>query len=577
LTVYYIIPMLNHKLLFCAPLFSLLLTSCGNHSLSDILACTDTDCFFEEKDLISRTGWLQSRENLSNIPQDVSVSNVSSGGLPSSVSDLENRFPPIGDQGQYGTCVAWAAGYNLKTALNGIEKGWNSTELSRTTNQTSPKDLWFTIPSAEKGSNCNGTNFEAALDALIAKGASNLSSVPYTSMGSCSGTSNGNANNKLANYRKIAYNYSLAGGSGSLGLTEDNLKSYLAQGRPILFGAKLGDRFMRWNNASVLSSDTYNDPNMQHAYHAMVLVGYDNSKNAFKVRNSWGSSWGDRGSIWVDYDFFLRNFMFVSFVAQNPTTSVENEVKEDQLIEGYDLSVSDAEDFQDPEDNTPRKRAFYYDVYNSGTRTILASQRWRVFYMYYNAFNADDLEIIYEDYYTDEFGKIGYEDCNYLCGDYSKSNAISGGIWNNMDVKPGKKAGEDVFGSDGFYIPYTMPQINGKYYLVIYADAHDEIKEGNEDNNFYFIGAEGGKPLEFVNGVIKNGIIQNKPAHVSAKKAGKAPATSVQAMGGSANAYTPAEIKTMVLRNKKNGVLAKKIAEYRESVEKPIKKRWSNK
>jgi len=546
--------MLNRKFIFFAPLFSLLLASCGEHSLIDFLTCTDTDCPFDGDSPVARTGWLANRENLNNIPQDISVSNASSGSLPSSVT-LENRFPPIGNQGQYGTCVAWAAGYNLKTALNAIENGWSSTELARTVNQTSPKDLWFIIDNSQKNANCNGTNFESALDALIAKGAENLSTVPYTGMGNCSGTSSGNANNKLSNYRKIAYNYALAGSSGASGLTKENIKGYLAQGRPILFGAKLGDRFMRWNSSSIISSDTYNDPNMQHAYHAMVLVGYDDSKEAFKVRNSWGDTWGDRGSIWVDYDFFLRNFMFVAFVAQNPPTQVRDEVSQDQLLTGYDLLASSATDVPNPEGASLRARKFRYEVYNSGTNPILASQRWSVLYMYYNAFNANEYDIILEDYYTDEYG-----------GDPGDWGDLPSGFWNNMDFQPGKQAG------DGFVIHYTMPAtLTGKYFLVVYADAYDAIRESNEDNNFYFIGTDGGKPLDLVNGVIQNNLTSSL-AKTSVKKS----ANSVQEMGGNANAYTPEEIRALVSQSKKSGALGKKIAEYRENNEKLIKLRKDN-
>ncbi|MCL2284080.1 MAG: C1 family peptidase [Fibromonadales bacterium] len=549
--------MQNRKFMFIPLSLSLLLVSCGEHSFLD---------FLTESGILSSTGWLADKENLNNIPQDIAVASSMPGSLPSAVS-LESKFPPVGNQASYGTCVAWATGYNMKTALNAIEKGWNSSDLSKAANQTSPKDLWFVIDKSKKSTNCNGTNFEPALDALISKGAASLSSVPYSNMGNCSGTSTGNANNKLANYRKIAYNYALQGGSGSNGVTLDNFKTYLAQGRPILIGAKLGDRFMRWNNSSSISTDTYNEPDMQHAYHAMVLVGYDDSKYAFRVRNSWGDSWGDRGSIWVDYDFFLKNFIFAAFVAQNPPIEVKDEVKEQQLLTGYDLLASFAEDFQDPETSSPRARAFTYEVYNSGKETILASQRWTVIYMYYNAFNANDFDIIFEDYYTNEYGKPG----EY--GEYAKSEALIGGIWNYMNVLPGKKAGEDVFGSDGFYIPYKMPEITGKYFLVIYADAHGAIDESNEDNNFYFIGAEGGKPLEFASGVMKN-----KPASLSkalskdaSGKIPRATAKSVQEIGGSPNAYTPEEIKTLVSQSKKSGVLAKKVDEYR-SGNVPVKK-----
>lgn len=38
----------------------------------------------------------------------------------------------------------------------------------------------------------------------------------------------------------------------------------------------------------------------------MVVVGYDDSKNAFKLVNSWGQNWSDRGFGWIDYSFFYQ-------------------------------------------------------------------------------------------------------------------------------------------------------------------------------------------------------------------------------------------------------------------------------
>src|SRR5574344_227390 len=108
---------------------------------------------------------------------------------------------------------------------------------------------------------------------------------------------------------------------------------------------------------------------MQHAYHAMVLSGYDDSKHAFRVRNSWGPSWGDNGSIWVDYDFFLSSFVFGAFVAQNENSvAVSNDgIASADLTSGYDLLAYSAEDFVDTDGESALDRAFSYTVYNSGT------------------------------------------------------------------------------------------------------------------------------------------------------------------------------------------------------------------
>ena len=492
--------------------------------------------------ILDLTGWLFDDEEMDNIPEDITPFDDDTRTLETAVS-LERFFPPIGDQGQYGTCVAWAVGYNLKTALNAIERGWTSADLSMTSNQTSPQDLWMIIPTKSRGSNCGGTNFEPALDAIISSGVASLSSVPYPTKVNCTGTTGGNANNKLANYRKIA--------SEKQGLEVDNFKGYLNAGRPIAIGAKLGDLFMKWNNNSVISYDTYKNPGMQHAYHAMALVGYDDSKNAFRVRNSWGTGWGDKGSIWVDYDFFCESFCFAAFVAQNPT----NVSMGTSPVTGDDLLALFADDYDyepdEDDDDDDFNRTFEYVVYNSGTNDILPSRKWTATYMIYNAFNATDYQIIFDDYYTDEFSNIEGDN-----GYYDVKESLVGGWWNNVTLRKGESIGEDDI------INYVLPHFDdGFYYLVLMADSYDVIREVNEDNNFFFITAENGKPLE-----IKNGVITNKPNRKASSiqrssLVDKRPAlfsnteNQTTVVPGNLNSYTPAEIKTMLLHEKKTGRL----------------------
>jgi len=49
------------------------------------------------------------------------------------------------------------------------------------------------------------------------------------------------------------------------------------------------------------------------AAHAMIAVGYDDAKNAFRIQNSWGRNWGDGGYAWFTYDFWKRSTQ-VAFV-----------------------------------------------------------------------------------------------------------------------------------------------------------------------------------------------------------------------------------------------------------------------
>lgn len=52
-------------------------------------------------------------------------------------------------------------------------------------------------------------------------------------------------------------------------------------------------------------SDAELDPQaLRHAAgHCMLAVGYDNVLEAFRIRNSWGTAWGDNGHFWLKYEY----------------------------------------------------------------------------------------------------------------------------------------------------------------------------------------------------------------------------------------------------------------------------------
>ncbi|MBQ5404078.1 MAG: C1 family peptidase, partial [Bacteroidales bacterium] len=257
-------------------------------------------------------GWFGQDEDTEKIEDDINLvaSSDRLTSLPSKV-DLTNYLPPIGNQGQYGTCVGWAVAYNCRTFLYAKSKGLTRSSLGNTSNQFSPKDLFWSINDNYKGQNCNGTNFEYAFDVMIKRGIARLSTVPYTNLGSCSYNPNGTggsseaAKYKIKNYREIQ-------------VDKNTIKKYLSEGRLVVFGARLGDEFMNANTSDVLYSQSYGYTG-QHAYHAMVCSGYDDTKGsngAFRVVNSWGTNWGDDGYIWVDQNFFVNgDFAYCAFVA----------------------------------------------------------------------------------------------------------------------------------------------------------------------------------------------------------------------------------------------------------------------
>jgi len=47
--------------------------------------------------------------------------------------------------------------------------------------------------------------------------------------------------------------------------------------------------------------ETASDYNNPTSNHAVMIVGWDDSKNAWLVRNSWDTTWGEKGYAWIDY------------------------------------------------------------------------------------------------------------------------------------------------------------------------------------------------------------------------------------------------------------------------------------
>lgn len=80
------------------------------------------------------------------------------------------------------------------------------------------------------------------------------------------------------------------------------VREALTAGLPVAFGMKIPPNLMRYAGEHK-HMPAPADGNWEPAPtgHAMLLVGYDDAKNAWLVRNSWGTDWGDGGHFWIDY------------------------------------------------------------------------------------------------------------------------------------------------------------------------------------------------------------------------------------------------------------------------------------
>src|SRR6478609_3922841 len=80
----------------------------------------------------------------------------------------------------------------------------------------------------------------------------------------------------------------------------NELKSCLSQGYPISFGFTVFSSFMSLKVAQtgiVPFPDVRTEQQM--GGHAVTIVGYDDNTRMFKIANSWGDQWGDKGFFYM--------------------------------------------------------------------------------------------------------------------------------------------------------------------------------------------------------------------------------------------------------------------------------------
>jgi C1A family cysteine protease len=206
------------------------------------------------------------------------------GELPTSI-DLSTSMPPIGDQGIQGSCVAWATGYAAKSIAQQLSSGWNQ-NLSQ--NEFSPSWLYNQVKlSPDCGS---GTYPSLALDKLKNAGCDNISLFPYDQY-SCSKLPDQTSLNRAAPF-KIANWF-------TLNTDYTSIKSILASSKPVIIAIEVYPDYDNMNSTTNTSYDDFSG--VSRGGHANCIVGYDDSKKAFKVANSWGTGWGVGGYYWLPY------------------------------------------------------------------------------------------------------------------------------------------------------------------------------------------------------------------------------------------------------------------------------------
>lgn len=121
-----------------------------------------------------------------------------------------------------------------------------------------------------------------------------------------------------SNYKAVSYFRLDPPGTSGDALLE-RIKSSLASSIPAMFGLALYPSFELAGNGRIPLPFAWETPSVLHA---LVAAGYDDaveisainprtgflqtSRGAIRVRNSWGTAWGERGYGWLPYDYVRR-------------------------------------------------------------------------------------------------------------------------------------------------------------------------------------------------------------------------------------------------------------------------------
>ncbi len=218
------------------------------------------------------------------------------------ISNLPASFslntPPIISQGETSKCVAFSSAYYILGMYNGATtKNYDKIP--------SPEFIYATYKKINKDNDCNdgcflfndNTNGIIGVSELLKQyGTTTWNQMPFVDSPNCSVTNSIQIsqalNNKIAGYYRLAedeYN------------DIEELKSWLYAGFPIWFGVDVDSGFQNLKAGKVWSSAK----GKAQGGHAMTIVGYDDTKKAFKIANSWGTEWADAGFGWVGYDYLI--------------------------------------------------------------------------------------------------------------------------------------------------------------------------------------------------------------------------------------------------------------------------------
>jgi len=251
-------------------------------------------------------GWVPDRPDHRDKVLGLSLDKIDT--LPSSV-DLRPKFHfPVYDQGAIGSCTANAACGAFRFEL-----------ARKSLLDFDPSRLFVYYNSRDTKNKDTGAEMRFACHTLVTTGACEEALWPYDGKTAADRNTDLWAEGARAAQKpsQSAYDNASQHKAQSYRWIKEHdvrvLKACLNDGLPFVFGFNIYYPSMRQSvPLTEYAKDFYTrgilgappEREERRGGHAVIAVGYDDAKEAFLVRNSWGEGWGQQGYFWMNYRWF---------------------------------------------------------------------------------------------------------------------------------------------------------------------------------------------------------------------------------------------------------------------------------
>jgi hypothetical protein len=215
--------------------------------------------------------------------------------------DLRPYCPKPQSQGAIGSCTGWAVGYGAMTILESVNKQWS--EKSDTITESAFSALFVYNQVKSSGSCDAGAHISSAAAFLCKKG--NLRSREFDRIKNNCDKQPSSAELNKASANCIKDFVALFSTDDASLIKIEKTKLSLSQNKPVVIGMYLRNNFRQLRTGAQYWRPDAGDTTFLGA-HAMVVVGYDDGREAFEIMNSWGPSWGNGGFIWIKYSDYAN-------------------------------------------------------------------------------------------------------------------------------------------------------------------------------------------------------------------------------------------------------------------------------